>query len=283
VAVIVAVDLLPDEARVARVDALGVTDLRTVRAPQSPAEVVDAVRVLAGRQPDDLAALGVALAGPMTTSARSEWPAAIGTALAVPWRAAPRGACLALGERCAGAGQGLDDLLYLRWGDAIEGGAVLGGQPWLRPVDVEHLSLDPRGPRCRCGARGCLAAYIALDALERRASAAGVPGNQPRAGLGSGLHAELAWRAEAGEPSAVALVLTAARQLARAALLLGRALAVHEVVVQLQPPARLHPLVLAEVRRTLDGQAGARLGLRAARLGSDAALVGAAALMAPVG
>lgn len=274
---IVAVDLQPDEARVARVDALGVADLRTVPAPQSPAEVVDAVRVLAGRQPDVLTSLGVAVAG-TAGGDRADWPAAIGAALALPWRAAPRGACLALGERCTGAGQRLDDLLYLRWGDAIEGGVVLGGRPWLRPLEVEHLPLDPRGPRCTCGARGCLAAYIALAALERSARSAGVPGNQPTAGLASGLHAELAWRAEAGEPSAVTLVLAAARKLALAASVLARTLAVRDVVVQLQPPPKLHPLVLAEMRRVLDRQTAAAIGLHAARLGPDAALVGAAAL-----
>lgn len=210
----------------------------------------------------------------------ADWPAAIGAALALPWRAAPRGACLALGEQRAGVDPRLDELVYLRWGDAIEGGAVVDGQPWLRRLEVEHLPLDPRGPRCVCGARGCLVAYVALDALERSAQSAGVPGNQPAAGFGSGLHAELAWRAEAGEPSAVGLVLDAARKLALAASIVARTLAVRDVVVQLQPPPNLHPLVLAEMRRVLDRQMGSAIGLHAARLGPEAALVGAAALAA---
>ncbi|HSL31177.1 MAG TPA: ROK family protein [Anaerolineales bacterium] len=65
----------------------------------------------------------------------------------------------ALGEYYYGAGQGYDDFVYLGVGSGLGAGILSNGQlitgaGWYA-ADVGHLSLDPDGPACVCGGRGC--------------------------------------------------------------------------------------------------------------------------------
>ncbi len=82
----------------------------------------------------------------------------------------------ALGEWRFGAGRGVDDLVYLNIGTGIGGGVIAGGR-LVRGCrngagEIGHSVIDPQGPVCTCGKRGCLEAlcsgpYIALRARER--------------------------------------------------------------------------------------------------------------------
>jgi glucokinase len=65
----------------------------------------------------------------------------------------------ALGEQYFGAGQGLRDFVYLGVGSGlgaglISDGRLITGSDWYA-ADVGHLSVDPDGPVCVCGGRGC--------------------------------------------------------------------------------------------------------------------------------
>ena len=65
----------------------------------------------------------------------------------------------ALGEQYFGAGQSLRDFVYLGIGSGlgaglISGGRLITGTDWYA-ADVGHLSVDPEGPLCVCGGRGC--------------------------------------------------------------------------------------------------------------------------------
>lgn len=65
----------------------------------------------------------------------------------------------ALGEQYLGAGQGLGDFVYLGIGSGlgaglISNGRLITGSDWYA-ADVGHLSVDPDGPLCVCGGRGC--------------------------------------------------------------------------------------------------------------------------------
>ena len=65
----------------------------------------------------------------------------------------------ALGEVYFGACQGLQDFVYLGVGSGlgagiISSGRLITGSDWYA-ADVGHLSIDPEGPRCVCGGRGC--------------------------------------------------------------------------------------------------------------------------------
>jgi glucokinase len=65
----------------------------------------------------------------------------------------------ALGEVYFGAGQGLQDFIYLGIGSGLGAGIIssnhlIVGGDWYA-ADVGHLSIDPDGPLCVCGSRGC--------------------------------------------------------------------------------------------------------------------------------
>jgi len=65
----------------------------------------------------------------------------------------------ALGEAMYGAGRGADPLFYMTLSTGIGGGIVHGGQIY-RGADsyageIGHLNIEPEGPDCLCGSRGC--------------------------------------------------------------------------------------------------------------------------------
>ena len=82
----------------------------------------------------------------------------------------------ALGEHRYGAGQGCGSMMYITVSTGVGGGWILGGKPW-RGVDgmageIGHVVIDPNGPLCLCGKRGCVerlasGPYMAQQARER--------------------------------------------------------------------------------------------------------------------
>lgn len=81
----------------------------------------------------------------------------------------------ALGEHRFGAGQGTDSLLYITVSTGVGGGWILNGQPWRGAEgmagEIGHTVVDPHGPVCLCGKRGCVerlasGPYIAQRARE---------------------------------------------------------------------------------------------------------------------
>jgi glucokinase len=66
----------------------------------------------------------------------------------------------AVGEHRFGAGKGYAHLCYLTVSTGVGGGWILKGIPW-RGADgmageIGHLTIDPNGPVCLCGKRGCV-------------------------------------------------------------------------------------------------------------------------------
>jgi len=185
--------------------------------------------------------------------------------------------CVALGEHWTGAARGVDDVLGMVVSTGVGGGLVLGGRLHSGPSGnaghVGHLVVEPDGPLCGCGARGCLEAVARGPAIVAAAAARGCPARDGR---------ELAVLAEAGDPVAVATF-------ARAAIAVGRAAASVAALLDLR-------LVVVGGGIAASGQAfwgplerafadQARLGFLAgaaivpASLGAQAGLVGAAALV----
>ncbi|MEH2061137.1 MAG: ROK family protein [Nostoc sp.] len=66
----------------------------------------------------------------------------------------------ALGEHRFGAGQGYDSLFYITVSTGVGGGWILNGQPWRgaggMAGEIGHIVVDPAGPLCLCGKRGCV-------------------------------------------------------------------------------------------------------------------------------
>jgi glucokinase len=69
----------------------------------------------------------------------------------------------AWGERSAGAGRGVDDLLVVLVGTGVGAGLILGGKLLEGASNVAgelgHVLAHPGGRLCGCGQRGCLEAY----------------------------------------------------------------------------------------------------------------------------
>ena len=78
----------------------------------------------------------------------------------------------AFGERWMGAGQGADHLLCVTLGTGVGGGIILDGRIYHGESGsaghIGHYIIDPQGPLCGCGARGCLEAYASAPSIVRR-------------------------------------------------------------------------------------------------------------------
>jgi glucokinase-like ROK family protein len=80
---------------------------------------------------------------------------------------------MAWGERSFGHGRGLSDLVLVRVGVGIGAGIIIGGEMYggsdRGAGEFGHTTVDPDGPRCRCGNYGCLEAVANAPAIARRA------------------------------------------------------------------------------------------------------------------
>ena len=75
----------------------------------------------------------------------------------------------ALAELTWGAAKGCEDVAYLKIATGIGGGLIVNGEPF-RGVggtagEIGHTIVDPDGPLCRCGNRGCLETLAGGPAL----------------------------------------------------------------------------------------------------------------------
>lgn len=79
--------------------------------------------------------------------------------------------CAALGEYIAGAGRGSNSMIMITLGTGFGGGIILDGRLWPGEDgfagEVGHMTIDPSGPRCSCGARGCVETYVSQVAIKR--------------------------------------------------------------------------------------------------------------------
>ncbi|MEO0649505.1 MAG: ROK family protein [Planctomycetota bacterium] len=101
----------------------------------------------------------------------------------------------ALGEFWLGAGREYASLLFVTLGTGVGGGLILDGELVLGAGlagEVGHFKVDPQGPPCGCGQRGCVEALASATAARRRAREAGLPDDL----------AELNHAADSGDPRA---------------------------------------------------------------------------------
>lgn len=202
--------------------------------------------------------------------------ATLHTALGLPVAIENDVNALALGELAFGAGRPFAEAVYVAVGTGV-GGAVVRERRLWRGVswtggELGHVLVDWRGERlCTCGQPGHLAAYASGLAITRQYA--------ERAGLNEPLDLlAVAERARAGEPLAVNVI-------AEGGQILGLALA--GLLNVLDPEAviigggllELDELWWPFVTDTLRSSAmpgPARVAVRPAELGQNAAIVGAA-------
>ncbi|NLP08891.1 ROK family protein [bacterium] len=81
-----------------------------------------------------------------------------------------------LGEYAYGAGHGCRDMVGLFIGTGIGGGVIINGKLLHgfneNAGELGHMILNPEGPMCGCGTRGCLEAFASRLAIEREIRAA---------------------------------------------------------------------------------------------------------------
>lgn len=93
----------------------------------------------------------------------------LGAALGVPVHLDNNANLGALGEMRYGSGRGVTNLLYVKVGVRIGSGMIINGQVYRGSSgsagEIGHMTVDPDGPRCDCGNRGCLKALAGAPAI----------------------------------------------------------------------------------------------------------------------
>lgn len=178
----------------------------------------------------------------------------------------------ALGELRFGVGAGLGSYVHVSGEIGIGGGVVIDGRIFRGAHgfagELGHIVVDPGGAPCACGGRGCLEQVAGQDAMLRRAGA-------------DGLDALLALL-DSGDATALAVVHDAGRALG-AALATAVNLLDPDAVVLGGTFARLAPWARPAIEASLADGAGVLRhtppAVTTSRLGSDAAVLGAAGLV----
>ena len=89
----------------------------------------------------------------------------------------------ALGEKWLGAARDVNDMVMLTLGTGVGGGIVLQGRIWHGMTGMAgefgHMTVEPEGPPCGCGNRGCLEQYASATAVVRMAKEAIASGRAP--------------------------------------------------------------------------------------------------------
>jgi glucokinase len=269
--------------------------VRSARVPTPSSDPWEAVVALVSSVVEDapIAGVGIGSAGPLDTVAGTVSPINVPSWQAFPLRSsmaslfpgvpvelAGDGVCMALGEHRRGAGRGSTHMIGLVVSTGVGGGLVLDGRPFGGRTGnaghIGHIVVEPDGDPCTCGGRGCaetIAGGPRMVAWARR----------------------VGWR---GPDDADAALLAAAalsgeeiplEAFERAGQAVGMAIAGAAAVCDLDLAvigggvAQAGELLFEPVRRALKAHAGlsylAGLEVRAAELGGEAGLVGAAALV----
>jgi glucokinase len=147
------------------------------------AHVIEAAKL----QPDQIAGIGIGASGPVdsirgmvqnpfTLPGWEDLPINdyLSKRFSVPCALLIDTHVAALGEHWVGAARGAKHMLYLTFGTGIGCGIILNDQLFrgigLTSGEVGHHVIDPSGPECYCGGRGCWEMLAAAPAISRYAA-----------------------------------------------------------------------------------------------------------------
>jgi glucokinase len=251
-------------------------------------------KLLADNGHPELAGVGVGCGGPMT------WPAGEASPLNIPaWKTFPLrellrerypglplrvhndAVCVAVGEHWRGAGRGADSVLGMVVSNGVGGGLILGGHlidgASGNAGHIGHVIVDPDGPDCVCGGRGCLEAIARGPAL-----VAWAQGQGWRPGMPKVTSVDLADDARRGHPVAIAAMQRAGRALGIAIVSATHLLDL-EVVSVGGGLSQAGPLLFDPLDEAFRAHAhmeyARQVRVVPAALGQTAGLIGAAALI----
>ncbi|KIC58510.1 ROK family protein [Microbacterium hominis] len=254
-------------------------------------DAVDELAAAVGVHPSAFTSLGVGMPGQVAPGGavvahavnlgidELDLGLALGPRLGIPVRAENDVKAAAVGAAALRGADALRSMAYLNLGTGIAAGFVHRGRLWRgargAAGEVGHISVDPAGPVCRCGQRGCIEAFSGGAAVaERWGRSAALPVR------------DVFDAADAGDPLAVELRRGLAYGVASAVRVIALSTDV-DVVVLGGGVTALGDRMLRPVLAELDSSAAASPFLRSLRLservdllppGSPAAALGAAIL-----
>jgi glucokinase len=274
------------------------------------ADVVEQVIASSGLERGEIEAIGLGIPGPVDiergigiVSVNLGWRnvpvrSALETMLGKPCFIENDVKAAALGEYRYGHGKGLSDMVYLSIGTGIEAPMIMNGKLYRGPTgmagEVGHAIIDRQGPRCKCGSMGCLEALASGPAIAARAEAKVKSGQKSTLTrtLAAGqqqLTAEKVFEAAAnGDRLAMETIEETGAYLAYT-IQLVMLLLDPQLVVIAGGVAQAGDLLLGPIHRSLAQQAAESYvfrevfdaeRVRLTRLGADAAILGAASLVA---
>jgi len=286
-------------------------DRRSTSAEEGPELVLERVvgsleeaLAKAGLQQGDLAAVGICSPGPcdigvgVICSAPNlpGWQDVpicryVEERMGVPTRLENDATAAAVGEHVYGAGRGCRHVIYMTVSTGIGGGLVIDGRLYRGATGVAaelgHMTIDPHGPVCGCGNRGCLEALASGTAIAAR-------GEELVAQGGSALLAKLAQ--EQGRLTAETVAQAAGQGdiacqdiIRRAGYYLGIGFASYlnifnpELIIIGGGLAKVGDLLLAPARAEMEARAMPEalkaVQLKLAELGDHAGVMGMVALL----
>ncbi|HVL81418.1 MAG TPA: ROK family protein [Actinomycetota bacterium] len=197
----IGVDLGGTKLAAGLVDPSGVISARyVVPTPRGEGALVDAVRAaVEALGPSEVAGLGIGAAGlidhqrgrylfgPNLDLGPMDMASVLSAALGMTVRVDNDANCAAWAEHRFGAGRGARHFICVTLGTGIGGGIVIDGRPYRGAnggaAEIGHVPMDPSGPPCGCGRRGCWEQMASGQALERLARERMAGGRCDPAGL----------------------------------------------------------------------------------------------------
>jgi glucokinase len=161
------------------------------RAMEKIARAIDELLVSAGRRRDELVGVGVGCAGPVNPFTGTihnpftlpGWEDAnpvrvLEETFSVPAYLENDADAAVLGEAHAGSARSFREVVMLTFGTGVGGGALVGGRLYRgmngEHPEIGHILVEPGGPECYCGARGCLESVASGTALAKAGKAHGL-------------------------------------------------------------------------------------------------------------
>lgn len=196
----------------------------------------------------------------------------------------------AVGELWTGQGPADESFLFIYLGTGIGASLVRNGDPVRGSTqnfgEIGHIIVDPEGPRCLCGSRGCVEVVCTPQAIVEQAERAGVFRDDREASDVDTVEArftQLCERAAAGEAPASDVLRRAAANLTMLISALTNVLDVDRVVLGGPFWSRLAPTYLEEIPALLDDRSATRavrtLPVEGTVVGDDVGAVGAACVV----
>lgn len=263
----------------------------------------------AGIDPARVMGLGLVSPGPLTPNSGmrltppamrhwTEFPLdqALEEAVGLPVHLDNDATAAALGEHWSGRAGSRSSFAAIYLGTGLGAGIIINGAAYEgisgNAGELGHLCLDPDGPECWCGARGCVEVLAGPAAVVARAQAdpdlaraagldAPVPGAEGDRSTVPAQFAALTRVALQGDASALALLEESARYVGIAARGLANLLDIDLIVLtgpSLAAAGSIYqPIVQDELDRTYFSRATHRVVVKVSPVARTAAAVGAAA------